>query len=35
MNFNTLLTPGFGGHFYYMRGQGFIVFQVMPMAETK
>lgn len=35
MNFNTLLTPGFGGRFYCMWDQGFIVFQVMPMAETK
>ena len=30
MNFNTLLTPGFGGRFYYMWDQGFIVLQVMP-----
>lgn len=34
MNFNTLLTPGFGGRFYYMWDQGFIVFQVMPAAKT-
>ncbi len=30
MNFNTLLSPGFGGRFYYMWDQGFIVLQVMP-----
>lgn len=33
MNFNTLLTPGFGGRFYYMWDQGFIVLQVMPAAK--
>ena len=30
MNFNTLLIPGFGGRFYYLWAQGFIVLQVMP-----
>lgn len=30
MNFNTLLTPGYGGRFYYMWDRGFIVLQVMP-----
>lgn len=30
MTFNTMLTPGFGGRFYYMVDQGFIVLQVMP-----
>jgi hypothetical protein len=30
MNFNTLLSPGFGGRFYYMWDQGFIVLQPMP-----
>lgn len=30
MNFNTLLSPGFGGRFYYMWDQGFIILQVMP-----
>ena len=35
MNFNTLLTPGFGGRFYYMWDQGFIVLQVMPASEAK
>ncbi len=30
MNFNTLLTPGFGGRFYYMWDKGFIVLQPMP-----
>jgi hypothetical protein len=30
MNFNTLLSPDFGGRFYYMWDQGFIVLQVMP-----
>ena len=34
MNFNTLLTPGFGGRFYYMWDQGFIVLQVMPEPAT-
>jgi len=34
MNFNTLLSPGFGGRFYYMWDQGFIVLQVMPLAES-
>lgn len=33
MNFNTLLSPGFGGRFYYMWNQGFIVLQVMPARE--
>jgi hypothetical protein len=33
MNFNTLLTPGFGGRFYYMWDQGFIVLQVMPKSS--
>ena len=35
MNFNTLLTPGFGGRFYYMWDQGFIVLQVMPLSTDK
>ncbi|MFC3612852.1 hypothetical protein ACFORG_03680 [Lutimaribacter marinistellae] len=30
MNFNTLLSPGFGGRFYYMWDKGFIVLQPMP-----
>ncbi|MGI1660908.1 hypothetical protein ACRDNQ_01605 [Palleronia sp. KMU-117] len=30
MNFNTLLSPGFGGRFYYMVDTGFYVFQPMP-----
>ena len=30
MNFNTMLAPGYGGRFYYMWDQGFIVLQVMP-----
>ncbi|GGH32463.1 hypothetical protein SAMN05444007_106160 [Cribrihabitans marinus] len=30
MNFNTLLSPGFGGRFYYMWDEGFIVLQPMP-----
>jgi hypothetical protein len=30
MNFNTMLAPGYGGRFYYMWDQGFIIFQVMP-----
>ena len=30
MSFNTLLTPGFGGRFYYMWDQGFYVLQVLP-----
>ena len=30
MSFNTLLSPGYGGRFYYMWDQGFIVLQVMP-----
>lgn len=30
MNFNTLLSPGYGGRFYYMWDQGFIVLQPMP-----
>jgi len=33
MNFNTMLAPGFGGRFYYMWDQGFIVLQVMPKAS--
>ncbi len=32
MNFNTLLSPGFGGRFYYMWDEGFIVLQPMPAA---
>ena len=30
MNFNTMLAPGFGGRFYYMWDQGFMVLQPMP-----
>ena len=30
MNFNTLLTPGYGGRFYYMHDQGFYVMQPRP-----
>jgi len=30
MNFNTLLSPGYGGRFYYMFDNGFYVFQPMP-----
>jgi hypothetical protein len=30
MAFNTLLSPGFGGRFYYMTNLGFIVLQVVP-----
>ncbi|WP_159089340.1 hypothetical protein [Tateyamaria sp. Alg231-49] len=30
MNFNTLLSPGYGGRFYYMVENGFIALQVMP-----
>lgn len=30
MNFNTLLSPGYGGRFYYMWDKGFIVLQPMP-----
>ena len=30
MTFNTLLTPGFGGRFYYMHDQGFYVLKVVP-----
>jgi outer membrane protein assembly factor BamB len=33
MNFNTLLTPGYGGRFYYMWDQGFYVMQVMPKSR--
>jgi outer membrane protein assembly factor BamB len=33
MNFNTMLAPGYGGRFYYMWDQGFIIFQVMPTRE--
>lgn len=34
MNFNTLLTPGYGGRFYYMWDEGFIVMQPMPKRAT-
>ncbi len=30
MSFNTLLSPGFGGRFYYMDEKGFTVLQPMP-----
>lgn len=30
MNFNTLLSPGYGGRFYYMWDNGFVVLQPMP-----
>lgn len=30
MNFNTLLSPGYGGRFYYMWENGLIVLQPMP-----
>lgn len=33
MNFNTLLSPGYGGRFYYMWDKGFIVLQVMPQRD--
>ena len=33
MNFNTLLSPGFGGRFYYMWDQGFVVLQPMPRRD--
>ncbi|TMV07523.1 hypothetical protein FGK63_08610 [Ruegeria sediminis] len=33
MNFNTLLSPGYGGRFYYMWENGFIVMQPMPKRE--
>ncbi len=33
MNFNTLLSPGYGGRFYYMWDKGFIVLQVMPSRD--
>ncbi|MCA0871499.1 hypothetical protein LCL97_11730 [Seohaeicola saemankumensis] len=33
MNFNTLLSPGFGGRFYYMWEKGFIVLQPMPKRD--
>lgn len=32
-NFNTLLSPGYGGRFYYMWDQGFIVLQPMPTRD--
>lgn len=34
MNFNTLLSPGYGGRFYYMWDEGFIALQVKPSART-
>jgi outer membrane protein assembly factor BamB len=34
MNFNTLLSPGYGGRFYYMWDQGFIVLQPMPARDV-
>ncbi|MHA3978770.1 NHL repeat-containing protein [Halovulum sp. GXIMD14794] len=30
MSFNTLLSPGYGGRFYYMHDQGFYVLQPRP-----
>lgn len=30
MNFNTLLSPGFGGRYYYMWDKGFIILQPRP-----
>lgn len=30
MNFNSMLTPGFGGRFYYMWDKGFVILQVLP-----
>ena len=33
MGFNTMLTPGYGGRFYYPTNEGIIVFQVMPAAD--
>ncbi|MFD0982550.1 hypothetical protein [Tropicimonas aquimaris] len=30
MSFNTLLSPGYGGRFYYMHDQGFYVLKVLP-----
>lgn len=34
MNFNTLLSPGYGGRFYYMWDKGLIVLQPMPKREA-
>jgi hypothetical protein len=34
MNLNTMLTPGFGGRFYYMWDKGFIVLQPMQVAAA-
>ncbi|WP_424989529.1 hypothetical protein [Fluviibacterium sp. S390] len=31
MSFNTLLSPGYGGRFYYMWDKGFIVLQPLPL----
>jgi hypothetical protein len=33
MAFNTLLTPGYGGRFYYMHDQGFYVMQPRPKRD--
>ena len=33
MNFNTALTPGYGGRFYYMWDNSFVVLQPMPAAQ--
>lgn len=33
MNFNTLLTPGYGGRFYYMHDKGFYVMQPRPSRD--
>ena len=32
INFKTLHSPGFGGRFYYMWDEGFVVLQPMPAA---
>ena len=34
MNFNMLLSPGYGGRFYYMWDNGFIVLQPMPKRDN-
>ncbi|MEO9777782.1 MAG: hypothetical protein ABJH07_27400 [Sedimentitalea sp.] len=33
MNFNTLLSPGYGGRFYYMWDKGLIALQPMPQRD--
>ncbi len=35
MTIGSLITPGFGGRFYFLTGKGFITMQVMPAPSPR